>query len=588
MYAFKQYYFIYLLVTSCLNAFVHQQTPTVVFTLAHSQAESSQTDIKHGIRATHISSHNSSEYAAYYRTYYASLSQQDFQQAFQHIPDINEILNKYPLYAFDNFLTFVRTLPGYETHILLLHDKLKIDKTFKKQTAYMPYFTYSFDFGYEKSGFHNFITIEAQRIVNNQKQKAVSIPKPTTYYAPPQDLDVLSDDEELSNLCRTYLPYLSYAFEKRINAFKSITTGDNALQYTNKSYSLNDNIKQLLNKYDQNITCFTQCYGHELHQALHQESLNLLDLIDTLSSNSILYDHQEALIDFTIAMTNYNHENKTDKAMRIGNLCWTLLDYSQAIAEGVILGISSATSDLLHHPFEASLNVIIGKQVLAYQLCKILYNFADISVTALINTTQAKNKWNKYTEPINNLIDLINEKKLSIHDAIKGCTALIVGYKTQSIFLGGLGKFCNTIQQKATRFAQNNISSFTVQQYLATPEGYLLRSVAKTSCDTSCPNQYDHLKQWLSIKEFTSVIKTTQHGINRLIERKFTPKDVENVMKFPSFIKKQKNGALAYVKQVGEKFNVIIFNEHTEEVVTALKNTNQKKLDLMGKNYGWQ
>ena len=50
----------------------------------------------------------------------------------------------------------------------------------------------------------------------------------------------------------------------------------------------------------------------------------------------------------------------------------------------------------------------------------------------------------------------------------------------------------------------------------------------------------------------------------------------------------QKDGALAYVKQMGEKFNIIIFNEHTEEVVTALKNTTQKKLDQMGKNYGWQ
>jgi len=232
--------------------------------------------------------------------------------------------------------------------------------------------------------------------------------------------------------------------------------------------------------------------------------------------------------------------------------------------------------------------MIVGKQVLTYQLCKVLYNVVDISITALINTDKAKNKWSKYTEPLNDIINHINEKNLSMCDLLKGGTAFIVGYKAQSTFLHGLGKFCNTIQQKAVRFAQNNVSSFKIQEYLATPEGYLLRSVGKTSCNASCPNQYNHLKQWLQIKEFTSVIKTTQHGIERLIERDFTPKDVKIVMKFPSFIKMQKDGALAYVKQMGEKFNIIIFNEHTEEVVTALKNTTQKKLDQMGKNYGWQ
>ena len=46
-------------------------------------------------------------------------------------------------------------------------------------------------------------------------------------------------------------------------------------------------------------------------------------------------------------MTNYNHENEIDKAMHIGDFCWALLDYGQAIAEGVVLGAYSAVIDLL-------------------------------------------------------------------------------------------------------------------------------------------------------------------------------------------------------------------------------------------------
>ena len=207
-----------------------------------------------------------------------------------------------------------------------------------------------------------------------------------------------------------------------------------------------------------------------------------------------------------------------------------MLDYGQAVAEGAALGVYSAATDILNNPIEATISIVAGKQVLTYQLCKVLYNVADIGVTALTNVDQAKDKWNKYTEPLNDIMTRIDKKEITLRDAIKNGTAFAVGLTAQSRLLGGLGKFCNTIKQKATHFAQNNISFFTIQQYLSTPEGYLLRSVAKTSCSASCPNQYEHLNQWLQIKEFTSIIDTTRHGIERLIERGFTPKDVYNIL----------------------------------------------------------
>ena len=212
----------------------------------------------------------------------------------------------------------------------------------------MPYFTYSFGLRHEKSGFHDFVAAEAQKIINTQKQRTVATTQQAMYYAQFKDANILlTEYKALGNLYQAYVPCLSYAVEKRIGAFNGLPNGNSVLQYTNKPYNLNDNIKQLLHKYGYDITCFTQCYGHQLHRVLHQESLNLLDHIDILSSDSILYDHQEALIDFTIAMTNYNHENEIDKAMHIGDFCWALLDYGQAIAEGVVLGAYSAVIDLL-------------------------------------------------------------------------------------------------------------------------------------------------------------------------------------------------------------------------------------------------
>ena len=279
-----------------------------------------------------------------------------------------------------------------------------------------------------------------------------------------------------------------------------MTASDYAMRYTSKSYNLNNNTKQLLSQYVNDIPRFTQCYGHQLHQAIHQESLDILDRIDSLPSNSVLHDHQEALIDFTVAMVDYNHEGLTDKAMDIGDLCWTLLDYGQAVAEGAALGAYFAATDILNNPIETTICIVAGKELLAYQLCKVLYNVAEIGITAITDFDGAKNKWTKYAEPLNTIIDAIYKKEITLRDAVKGGTAFAVGWKTQGKLLGGLGKFCNTIKQKAVRFGQNNISSFRIQEYLATPEGYLLRSVAKTSCTASCPNQYDNLKQWLKSK----------------------------------------------------------------------------------------
>ena len=73
-----------------------------------------------------------------------------------------------------------------------------------------------------------------------------------------------------------------------------------------------------------------------------------------------------------------------------------------------------------------------------------LYTVADIGVTAITNFDEAQEKWNKYVEPLNNIIDAINKKEVTVRDAIKGGTAFVVAYKAQGRLLGGLGKLCNT------------------------------------------------------------------------------------------------------------------------------------------------
>ena len=556
-----------------------------------------KSDHSYGHNDTWNNSRAGSGYSHHY--HFDRYNTQEFREHFtQRGYTEKEILNQRCLYMFDEFVKFAQTYSSYKCTIQQLHAELKKLNIVQK-IYYMAKGTYCS--GLQKR--IHYLYNQLSTLKNEAPACKEPIIREHSFATFPQHH---AEYKALGDIYHAHIPSLSNAIEKRIDAFNDMTKGDYALQYVSKSYNLNNDVKQLLNKYGYDTTRFTQCYGHQLHQAIHQESLDLLDHIDSLPATSLLYDHQEALIDFTVAMTDYNHEGITDKAMNIADFCWTLLDYGQAIAEGAALGAYTAVTDLVHHPIEATINIVAGKQVLMYQLSKVLYNVADIGVTALSNFDHAKDKWNKYAEPLNNIIDAINKKKITVRDVLKGGTAFVVGYKVQGKLLGGLGKFCNTIKQKSINFVKNN-SLLNPQEYLTTPEGllfkattkstaapkqitnpeeYLLHNIPNTQCPASCPNQYNHLKQLLRIKEFTSILKLSRHGIERLIEREFTPTEALAVIKHPSYTKLQYDGSIAYIKQIQNRFNVIVLSEET--VVTAFKNFDQKALNNLGKNYGWK
>src|SRR5207248_10055456 len=90
-----------------------------------------------------------------------------------------------------------------------------------------------------------------------------------------------SEYNTLHSTYNTHTPSLSNAIEKRIDAYKNMTSRDYTMQYASKSYNLNNNTKQLLSQYGHDATHFTQCYGNQLHHAIHQESLDILNRIDS-------------------------------------------------------------------------------------------------------------------------------------------------------------------------------------------------------------------------------------------------------------------------------------------------------------------
>lgn len=99
--------------------------------------------------------------------------------------------------------------------------------------------------------------------------------------------------------------------------------------------------------------------------------------------------------------------------------------------------------------------------------------------------------------------------------------------------------------------------------------------------------QYQRLKESLAQEEIQSVVRTTEHGVTRLLQRGFTPAEISDLKLSPDMIKRQVDGANVFIKNIGDgKYNVIVEGENG--VVTALKNISEKSLNKLAQNYGWE
>jgi hypothetical protein len=295
---------------------------------------------------------------------------------------------------------------------------------------------------------------------------------------------------------------------------------------------------------------------------------------------------------------DYNHAGECHKAIPLLDFCWTLLSWGtqiiEGVAEGAVSGMIGAVTDIIEHPVETGVSLVLGSSViLTYQLSKIVYKVADLSITTIMNPVAGNEKWDSYLEPINQLLDAIDKKQIGLKEVSKVVTRFGVQWYTQAKLLGGLRNLYDGIKTKVVAYFHSNQSALP-QQYLATPDGQLCKVSINAveqpvhNCPASCINQYEKLKEALMMEQFTSIIKTTKHGIQRLIERGFIPKEVEDLVYCPHYVRTQFDGAQVFITNLSSgRYNLLVINEKTEEVVTALRNISFNRVEKLGNNYGW-
>src|SRR5580700_6226783 len=302
----------------------------------------------------------------------------------------------------------------------------------------------------------------------------------------------LQEYEQLRPFYVEYLPIVVPHLDKRVELLTEIENG--TAYYSRQTYLLSDKSSLLLSDGKHVIDTFTVCYGNQYQQALHQEAIAILYECTLLTASSVLYQHRDLIVTFAEVACEYNHAGECYHATPLIDLCWTMLSYGNAIlqgvAEGAINGVIGAVQDIIEHPVQTAISITVGNSVmLTYQLSKVLYTVADLSITLIVDPVAGEEKWATYIKPLETIITAIQNKEIGLKEASKAVTHFGLQWYTSAKLLGGLSKLYSGIKLQALAFAQN-YSSLAPPDYVKMPDGLLMHA-ATTAAQKPVPQGND-------------------------------------------------------------------------------------------------
>jgi hypothetical protein len=203
--------------------------------------------------------------------------------------------------------------------------------------------------------------------------------------------------------------------------------------------------------------------------------------------------------------------------------------------EGAAIGFAGVISDMKNHPFRTAFNVISPGYALAYNVAQVACNVAGIGLQSWMDPVKGAEQWGEFIAPLNAMISAIRDNKMSSRDIVKGVAQFASSWVTQNKVLGGLENLCVGLRKKAIEFANKN-PLVTPQEYMATPEGGLFKSVADSNNPKIAKN---------GIKDCAGSV------IPDFIKFDRVPRDSETILSTSGFIKTKVSrvkGAAIYKK----------------------------------------
>lgn len=379
-------------------------------------------------------------------------------------------------------------------------------------------------------------------------------------------------------------------YQKRLKALDKIRNNSKRVKRTTV---VNHDVSVFAQKYDISARNLMHTKFNHYQYQLHTEFLQQLTEATELKH---LYKHAGDYTVFIDAIghgialgVEANHSKQTVAATYWADVVWQTIDIAKAVGEGIGLGVyntAASGAQIIKGAGNAVLHPMETARTIARGIDAILSFFAlDFEIP--------RQKVNLYQE-----LDALNERitqvahycsqqlsLMSLHDKIKFTTA----FATEIVAPAKIFKVAQSLCKRMRPIAAGLINSIREEQVaveIANGERLVLNTIDNPAHSAV---QFEKLKSTLQVEEFTSIIKTTKHGIKRLIERRFTPEDVLALVKKPTYIRIQTDGAKVFIKETSNNvYNYMVFNEATEEVITCLKKIDMKALEGLGNNYGWK
>jgi hypothetical protein len=206
----------------------------------------------------------------------------------------------------------------------------------------------------------------------------------------------------------------------------------------------------LLRQIGSTETLFTEFKGDSAQYRIHKESIGIVNKAAALQnqhgSNQEVKEVAQDVARLSNKIQEHNKEGRVLEAYELADLCWDILDCTEAVFEGVAEGIKNTTNAVVH-PITTISNMAQGAFAVVKGVAKAAVKIEEILELRKKDPVLAQQKINEAIDSVSNLLHGIKDKVLDmpVRDIIKEAAT----FGTECFLFGQAIKCANSVSKLA-------------------------------------------------------------------------------------------------------------------------------------------
>ncbi|HEV2600791.1 MAG TPA: EndoU domain-containing protein [Candidatus Babeliales bacterium] len=381
--------------------------------------------------------------------------------------DQEAILSEYHLYQFEGFRSYIKTFSHYEPFIEQLHKSVCDDNYAKKRWwKKFPGFFYETFPDVVQSLYEQAEDERADRKKREQEEEARRDEARQLLHAPMQErlryyaeyMHECAEEYDFEVTCGRWDDDLQE--ERFILRSEAIIKAEkNSYCLSTKTYNVSPQLDSFLQGHNLNPDVFRQCEGSLIQQCFHQEIIMIVDQAAAISSK---YEHlqdpsviffTDTVVDVASVSAEYNHAGHVKQALILIDCCWSFLDCSIGVAQGLCDG-TYKVYDAAQDPFGTIFNMASNTGHLVkngmWHAGRVLYELCDVLVACETDKGAAEKYFTQAAKNIGAVATALADKiqKVPLQTVAREGTAMVVDAFLTKKCLGALYTFYTTTHKQ--------------------------------------------------------------------------------------------------------------------------------------------